>query len=47
MAWANRNLCRFNLAGFWYRRIYRELRLVYATCRECVLIVSCRYHYQP
>ena len=38
---------RFNLAGFWSRRIDEEHRLVYAIEDESVLIVSCRYHYQP
>ncbi|MDK4525791.1 Txe/YoeB family addiction module toxin [Kingella kingae] len=35
------------MAGFWSRRIDEEHRLVYAIEDESVLIVSCRYHYQP
>lgn len=36
---------RFNLAGFWSRRIDEEHRLVYAIENEQILIASCRYHY--
>ncbi|WP_038313254.1 Txe/YoeB family addiction module toxin [Kingella kingae] len=38
---------RFNLAGFWSRRIDEEHRLVYAIENEQIFIVTCRYHYQP
>ena len=36
---------RGDLAGFWSRRIDRELRLVYRITRNAVEIAQCRYHY--
>ncbi len=36
---------RFDLAGFWSRRIDREHRLVYRVIDQEILIYSCRYHY--
>ncbi len=36
---------KFNLSGFWSRRIDEEHRLVYAVTDEEILIASCRYHY--
>ena len=36
---------KFNLTGFWFRRIDEEHRLVYAVTEEAILIASCRYHY--
>ncbi len=36
---------KFNLTGFWFRRIDEEHRLVYAVTDEAILIASCRYHY--
>ena len=36
---------RFDLAGFWARRIDREHRLVYRVIDQEILIYSCRYHY--
>lgn len=36
---------KFNLSGFWSRRIDEEHRLVYAVEDEKILIASCRYHY--
>lgn len=36
---------KFDLAGFWSRRIDREHRLVYRVENKEVLIYSCRYHY--
>lgn len=36
---------KYDLAGFWSRRIDREHRLVYQYLDGEVLIYSCRYHY--
>jgi toxin YoeB len=36
---------KFDLAGFWSRRIDREHRLVYQVNNDDLLIYSCRYHY--
>ena len=36
---------KFDLAGFWSRRIDREHRLVYQVIDNEILIYSCRYHY--
>ncbi len=36
---------KFDLAGFWSRRIDREHRLVYQFKDNDLLIYSCRYHY--
>jgi len=36
---------KYDLAGFWSRRIEREHRLVYRVEDSSVLIYSCRYHY--
>ena len=36
---------KYDLAGFWSRRIDREHRLVYQYIDGEVLIYSCRYHY--
>lgn len=36
---------KYDLAGFWSRRIEREHRLVYQVEGEDILIYSCRYHY--
>ena len=36
---------KYDLAGFWSRRIDREHRLVYQYIDREVLIYSCRYHY--
>lgn len=38
---------RFNLSGFWSRRIDEEHRLVYAVEDGGLLIASCRFHYLP
>ena len=37
---------KFNLLGFWSRRITQEHRLVYEVQDEFIRIVSCRFHYQ-
>ncbi len=36
---------RYDLAGFWSRRINGEHRLVYRVFNDELLIYSCRYHY--
>jgi len=36
---------KYDLAGFWSRRIDREHRLVYQVDKDEILIYSCRFHY--
>ena len=36
---------KYDLAGYWSRRIDREHRLVYQVSGNDILIYSCRYHY--
>ena len=36
---------KYDLAGFWSRRIDREHRLVYQGFNQEILIYSCKYHY--
>lgn len=36
---------KYDLSGFWSRRIEREHRLVYQVFKEEILIYSCKYHY--
>jgi toxin YoeB len=36
---------RYDLTGFWSRRITEEHRLVYSVDKERVLIAQARYHY--
>lgn len=36
---------KYDLSGYWSRRIDGEHRLVYAACEDNVFIVACRYHY--
>lgn len=36
---------RFDLAGYWSRRINLEHRLVYQYHEDEILIYSCRFHY--
>ena len=36
---------KYDLAGFWSRRIDREHRLVYQVKENEILIFSCKYHY--
>ena len=36
---------KYDLAGFWSRRIDREHRLVYQVFDKEILIYSCSYHY--
>ena len=36
---------KYDLAGFWSRRIDREHRLVYQVKENEILIYGCKYHY--
>lgn len=36
---------KYDLAGFWSRRIDREHRLVYQILEHKLLVYSCRFHY--
>ncbi len=36
---------KFNLSGFWSRRITGEHRIVYTVEDEIVKIIQCRFHY--
>jgi len=36
---------KYDLTGYWSRRIDREHRLVYQVIGEEILIYGCRYHY--
>ncbi|MES4611165.1 MAG: Txe/YoeB family addiction module toxin [Ewingella sp.] len=36
---------KYNLTGFWSRRITEEHRLVYAVTEDAIMIAACRYHY--
>lgn len=36
---------KFNLTGFWSRRINQEHRLVYTIENDIIYIVQCKYHY--
>mgnify|MGYP006282979791 CR=1 FL=1 len=36
---------KYDLAGYWSRRITLEHRLVYKFEKNTVYIISCRYHY--
>ena len=38
-------LLKYELSGFWSRRIDREHRLVYQVSGKETLIYSCKYHY--
>jgi toxin YoeB len=37
---------KFNLSGYWSRRIDGEHRLIYKIENNCIIILSCRYHYE-
>jgi toxin YoeB len=37
---------KYELTGFWSRRIDREHRLVYQVFEDELLIYSCKYHYE-
>ena len=36
---------KYDLAGYWSRRINQEHRLVYSIQADEIRIISCRYHY--
>ena len=36
---------KFNLKGFWSRRINSEHRIVYTIKNDTIYILQCRYHY--
>jgi toxin YoeB len=36
---------KYNLSGFWSRRITSEHRLVYKAQNDIIVVISCRYHY--
>lgn len=36
---------KYDLSGYWSRRIDREHRLVYQIDRNTILIYSCKFHY--
>ncbi len=36
---------KYELAGYWSRRIAKEHRLVYQVQKDEILIYACRYHY--
>jgi toxin YoeB len=36
---------KYDLAGFWSRRIDREHRIVYQVSKNRILVYSCRFHY--
>ncbi len=36
---------KYDLSGFWLRRITREHRLVYQVFDQEILIYSCKFHY--
>lgn len=38
---------KHNLAGYWSRRIDEKNRLVYCYENDTLIIISCRYHYEP
>jgi len=37
---------RYDLAGYWSRRIDREHRLIYKVVESELLIYACRFHYE-
>lgn len=37
---------KFQLSGYWARRINKEHRLVYKVQEETIYVISCRYHYE-
>lgn len=36
---------KYDLAGYWSRRIDQEHRLVYQVIEDEILVYACRYHY--
>jgi toxin YoeB len=39
-------MLRFNLSGYWSRRITQEHRLIYEVTEQYIRVISCRYHYR-
>jgi toxin YoeB len=37
---------KFDLTGYWSRRIDQEHRLVYKVENDDLIIITCRYHYE-
>jgi len=37
---------KYDLAGYWSRRITHDHRLVYKYENESIFVISCRYHYE-
>ena len=37
---------KFQLSGYWSRRITKEHRLVYKVEDDAIIVISCRYHYE-
>ncbi len=37
---------KFQLSGYWSRRISGELRLVYQIVHQDVVVITCRYQYE-
>lgn len=36
---------KYDLAGYWSRRINSEHRVVYKVSNDTIVVVQCRYHY--
>jgi len=36
---------KYDLAGYWSRRISQEHRLVYKIDNQNIVVIACRYHY--
>lgn len=36
---------KYNLAGYWSRRINEEHRLVYKVAGDTIIVIQCRYQY--
>ncbi|MFO7678653.1 MAG: Txe/YoeB family addiction module toxin [Chloroflexota bacterium] len=37
---------KYELKGYWSRRINQEHRLVYTVTDDAVIIIACKYHYE-
>ena len=36
---------KYDLVGYWSRRVTKEHRLVYQVSHDSIIIISCKYHY--
>lgn len=36
---------KYELKGYWSRRITKEHRLVYKITHDAIIVISCKYHY--